>query len=57
MRNNLSFLDKEYDVINNSDYDKEIINDVKKYIKPIFDEFDRTEKLLKLLIILDNKNY
>ncbi|MDO4301670.1 MAG: hypothetical protein Q4D26_09810 [Clostridia bacterium] len=57
MRNNLSPLEKEYDIINQSNCFEEIINDIHKFLKPIFFEFDKTVKLLKLLIVLDNKNY
>mgnify|MGYP003275277949 CR=1 FL=1 len=55
MRNGLSVLDTRYNIVNSPDYYKEIINDIDKYIKPIFDEFNKTEKLLKLYIVLDNK--
>lgn len=56
MKNYLSVLDNYYD-INKSNCFEEIINDIHKFLKPIFFEFDKTAKLLKLLIVLDNKNY
>lgn len=57
MRNGLSILDKHYNIVNSTDYYKEIIEDIDKYIKPIFNEFNKTGKLLNLYIVLDNKVY
>lgn len=51
IRNNLPVSGREY---NN---EADMAEDINKYLKPIFNEFDRTEKLLKFLIVMDNRMY